>query len=475
VDILGTKPTFFAETADPMLVNELSEALARGESWEGRLPHRRRDGATVELDLAVAPLRDAKGANAGTVAVARDISRERALETQLAQAQRMEAIGRLAGGIAHDFNNILTAIGGFSELVAAEIPANHPVADDIDQIRKATDRAAALTRALLAFSRRQVMQTRLIDINDVLAGLTPMLGRLIGEDVQLIVRVDPRLGPTLADSAHLEQVVLNLTANARDAMPDGGILRIATANVDIDADFARANLAATEGKYVVLTVSDTGVGMPPEVMEHAFEPFFSTKERGKSTGLGLSTTLGIVQQTGGFMRVESEPSVGSVFSVYLPRIEGAVPPDEAPAVPDRPPGGSETILVAEDEDAVRRFVERVLIGAGYRVTVAAHGAEAIELAAGLPHLDLLFTDVVMPGMNGIQLAAHLTATRPHLPVIYASGYSDQGVPKGVDRDDNASYLPKPFTAEGLLLQIREVLDRRPGPGSQMPPEAPRAE
>jgi PAS domain S-box-containing protein len=475
-EVVGRSPDFLREAADPAQIAEMRALLGRGESWEGRLIERRSDGATVEIDTTIAPLRDAAGAIVGTVELARDISRERALETQLAQAQRMEAVGRLAGGIAHDFNNILTAISGFGELAAAELPSDHPVAEDIGQILRASDRAAALTRALLAFSRRQVMRARPIDLNDVLEGLTPMLGRVIGEDVQLTVRLDKSLGLIMADRAQLEQVVLNLAVNARDAMPAGGELTIATANTDLDAAYARGHVGALEGPYVSLTVSDTGVGMTPEVLEHAFEPFFTTKARGRGTGLGLSTVIGIVQQSGGLVDVLSEPNVGSSFTVHLPRVEGVVAPDEAGGEEGRSPGGNETILVAEDEDAVRTFVARVLVGAGYRVVTAANAAEALSAAGDLPRLDLLFTDVVMPGMSGVELAARLTRTHPGLPAIYASGYSDEGVlPDAADpaRTGDVPYLPKPFTSETLLARVREVLDqRRPSEGQPAPGAGP---
>jgi PAS domain S-box-containing protein len=469
LEVVGRSPDFLREAADPAQIEEMKAFLGRGESWEGRLIERRADGATLEIDTTIAPLRDASGAIVGTVEVARDISRERALEAQLAQAQRMEAVGRLAGGIAHDFNNILTAISGFGELAAAELSADHPVAEDIGQILRASDRAAALTRALLAFSRRQVMQARPIDLNQVLGGLTPMLSRVIGEDVQLSVQLDQTLGLTMADGAQLEQVVLNLAVNARDAMPSGGDLTIATANTDLDAAYARNHVGALEGPYVALTVSDTGVGMTPEVLEHAFEPFFTTKARGRGTGLGLSTVIGIVQQSGGFVQVESEPNAGSAFTVYLPRVEGLVALEEAGSHEDRPPGGNETILVAEDEDAVRTFVARVLVGAGYRVVAAANAAEALSAAGELPRLDLLFTDVVMPGMSGVELAARLTKTHPGLPAIYASGYSDEGVLPDAARAGDVPYLPKPFTSEILLARVREVLDQRRQPETQPAP------
>jgi PAS domain S-box-containing protein len=470
-EIMGRDPDLLRQFIDARPLTEMSSALLRGENWEGLLVLKRRDGTTIDVDMAVGPLREGTGAITGSVAVARDVSRERALEAQLVQAQRMEAVGRLAGGIAHDFNNILTAISGFGELAAAELPADHPVASDIEQILKASARAAALTQALLAFSRRQAMQTQLMDINEVVGGLGPMLGRLIGEDIHLVVRLEPNLGLARADRAQLEQVVLNLAVNARDAMPGGGTLTIETVNANLDTAFVRAHVGATEGPHVALRVSDTGVGMTPEVMDHAFEPFFTTKERGKGTGLGLSSAVGVVQQSGGFVDLESRPNVGSVFTVYLPRSEGVSLPDETAGSGEPPIGGKETILVAEDEDAVRAFVERVLTSAGYRVLAASRGPQAIAMAAEVSELNLLFTDVVMPGMSGVELAAELAATHPGLPVIYASGYSEEGVLEGATTDGEGidscgnqggvPYLPKPFTAESLLTLVRDVLDRRP--------------
>jgi PAS domain S-box-containing protein len=458
-EIVGTRADVLRGATDPVRLAEMQKANEQGESWEGRVTQRRRDGASVELDVAVAPLRDNSGAVVGSVTLARDISRERALEVQLAQAQRMEAVGRLAGGIAHDFNNILTAISGFAELASAELSGDDPVAQDLSQILKASDRAAGLTKALLAFSRRQVMQPRLVDLNEVLGGLTPMLERLIGESLQLSIRLDPMLGLTMADRAQLEQVILSLAVNARDAMPSGGTLTIATANLDLDAAQAKSQLGASAGPYVALAVTDTGVGMTAVVLEHAFEPFFTTKERGKGTGLGLSTVIGIVQQSGGFVRAESEPNAGSVFTVHLPRFDGSARPEPVTEASGPPAGGNETILVAEDEYAVRTFVERVLTGAGYHVMTATQGAEALTLAEAMPQLDLLLTDVVMPGMSGVELAGHLAATHPGLPVVYASGYSEDAILLGAVGDDRVPYLPKPFTAEALLARVREVLDR----------------
>ena len=466
-EVVGQNPNLLAQHLDEKPLSDMTAALVRGESWAGHVELKRLDGTTIDVDMTVAPLRDAGGSITGSVAVARDISRERALEVQLAQAQRMEAVGRLAGGIAHDFNNILTAISGFAELAAAELPEDHPVASDISQVLRASDRAAALTKALLAFSRRQVMQARMINLNEVVDGLAPMLGRLIGEDIELVVRLDPDLGLTMADRAQLEQVIVNLAVNARDAMPIGGKLTMATANVDLDVSDARSHPDAAEGPYVSLTVSDTGIGMTPDVVEHAFEPFFTTKERGKGTGLGLSTAVGIVAQSGGYVDVDSEPNVGSLFTVNLPRYYGEALPQEEEVPSIQALGGAETILVAEDEDAVREFVERVLTGAGYRVFTAANGAKALAVAAELPKFDLLFTDVVMPGMSGVQLAAALAETRPELLVVYASGYAEEGVLRAALDDDHVPYLPKPFTADALISRIRETLDRGHG-GSQGP-------
>jgi len=460
-EVLGNNPSLLREYIAPGQLAEMTAALVAGESWAGRIVLKRVDGASIDVDMTVAPLRDAAGAITGSVAVARDVSHERALEVQLVQAQRMEAVGRLAGGIAHDFNNILTAISGFAELAAAELPEDHSVAPDIAQILRASDRAAALTKELLAFGRRQVMQAKLLSLNDILDGLTPMLGRLIGEDVELVVDKDPEQGLTMADRAQLEQVIVNLAVNARDAMPDGGRLTLATSNIALDVADARMHLGATAGPYVRLTVTDTGVGMTPEVMEHIFEPFYTTKERGKGTGLGLSTVIGIVSQSLGYVDVTSEPNVGSTFTVNLPRFRGDSPPAESVTSGVRVKGGLETILVAEDEDAVREFVQRVLSGAGYRVVTAPNGAKALEAAAVLPRLDLLFTDVVMPGLTGVQLAEALAAVRPNLAIVYASGYAEESVLRAALDTDHMPFLAKPFTADALIAGVREALDRRP--------------
>jgi PAS domain S-box-containing protein len=462
-DVVGRDPIFLRrESLEVARRVEIETALARGDIWEGRLGDLRPDGSTIEIEAAIAPLRDPGGTVDGSVIVARDTTRERALEAQLVQAQRMEAIGRLAGGIAHDFNNILTAISGFGELAAAEVAKDDPVAADIDEIRKAADRAATLTRALLAFSRRQVLQPKVLDLNEVVSGVTPMLGRLIGEDVELVVRADKSLGCTMADGGQLEQVILNLAVNGRDAMPSGGRLTIETANVDLDEEYVRAHVGSAAGPHVMLAISDTGVGMTPEVLEHAFEPFYTTKEHGKGTGLGLSTVLGIVQQSGGSIHTYSEPGRGTIFKIYLPRVD-AKPESETVEVRGASPRhGTETVLVAEDEEAVRLFVERVLEGAGYQVLTAANGQEAIDAARTLSHVDLLFTDMVMPGIGGPELAELLREIHPETRTLFASGYSEDAILRnaaGGSAGSPASYVAKPFTGDVLLSSVREALDK----------------
>jgi PAS domain S-box-containing protein len=438
---------------------EMRASVERGEAWHGRVTMRRRDGDTVELDMAVAPILE-RGATAGSVVLARDMTRERALESQLAQTQRMEAVGRLAGGIAHDFNNILTAVSGFTELAVSSLPADHPASTDLREVLKASDRAAGLTRDLLAFGRRQAMQPRLLDLNDVVEGMRTMLERTLGEDVALRIRPQSGLGLTLADRGRMEQVVLNLAMNARDAMPDGGMLTITTADADLDEAYQRTHVGTSAGRYVSMTVADTGVGMPPDVLQHVFEPFYTTKPRTEANGLGLSIVNGIVEQTGGFIVVDSSPGSGSVFTVFLPRMvsEQAPEADEEAAVIA---GGTEAILVAEDEAPVRRVIERVLKSAGYRVYVTASGHEALALAPTLPHLDLLLTDVVMPGMSGVDLARELTRARPDLRVIFASGYTGDSLIRAGARE-TVPFLDKPFTTETLLLRVRDVLDQPAG-------------
>jgi two-component system cell cycle sensor histidine kinase/response regulator CckA len=388
----------------------------------------------------------------------RQLQRERhALEEQYRQSQKMEAVGQLAGGIAHDFNNLLTAIQGYCELVASGLGTDNPVERELNEIRRAADRAASLTRQLLAFSRRQILEPRVLDLRDSLRGIEPMLRRLIGEDIQVVVHAADEIGRVRADPGQIEQVILNLAVNARDAMPQGGTLRLEVADVELDDTFARNHPATTPGRYVLLAVSDTGIGMDGATRARVFEPFFTTKEKGKGTGLGLSTVYGIVKQSGGNIWLYSEPGAGTTFKIYLPRIDA---PAEQPVPPPTVEKltGTETILVVEDEDSVRDLIDRVLSGYGYRVLVARTPREAVSLAAGeAGPIDLIVTDVVLPQMSGSALANEILGSRPQIRVLYMSGYTDDAIVHRGVLDMGTLFLQKPFTPEVLARKVREVL------------------
>jgi PAS domain S-box-containing protein len=422
-------------------------------------------GGTRTFLVTKGPLRLADGRIAGVFGVARDITDRKAIEEQFRQAQKMEAVGRLAGGVAHDFNNILTAILGTCQLLERALPPHSPARDDVSEIRRAGLRAADLTRQLLAYSRRQVLAPKVLSLNGVVRGLELMLRRLLGEDVELVTSLAPDLGAVRADPGQVEQVILNLAVNARDAMPHGGQLTLATARVDLDAKAVQEHSGTAPGCYAALDVRDTGIGMPPEVRAHLFEPFFTTKEVGKGTGLGLATVYGIVKQSGGFISVVSEVGDGATFRVYLPRVEGVPASEEAPA--HASPGtsfrGSETVLLTEDEEAVRQLGRRALESEGYTVLAAASGRDALAfLGRHDGAIDLLVTDVVMPGMGGRELAERLAVQRPDTPVLYISGYpGDESDERGA-LAPGASLLRKPFLPEELARKVREVLDGRKG-------------
>jgi len=388
----------------------------------------------------------------------RDVTEQRHLEEQFRQSQKMEAVGQLAGGIAHDFNNLLTAILGNTQLLLRELPPGDSMRDDVEEIRKASERAASLTRQLLAYSRRQMLQPEVLDLNVVMAEMDKMLRRLIGEHIDLVAVFAPDLGRVRADPNQIEQVIVNLAVNARDAMPDGGKLTIGTANVDLDESFAQAHLGSVPGSYAMLAVTDTGVGMDAAVRAHLFEPFFTTKEVGKGTGLGLATVYGIVKQSGGYISVYSEPGHGSSFKIYLPRIATPAEPPAA-ALKGGPAPGSETVLVVEDEPAVLTLSRRALEAQGY-VVLAASDADAalrvVERHGGMIHL--LLTDVVMPGLSGHELADRLTAQRPGIRVLYMSGYPGDAVVQHGTLPSGSAFLQKPFSPDGLARKVRDVLD-----------------
>jgi nitrogen-specific signal transduction histidine kinase/CheY-like chemotaxis protein len=393
---------------------------------------------------------------------ARDVTERHVLEEELRQSQKMEAVGRLAGGIAHDFNNLLAVMLGYTTLTLSRAGDPAAVTRNLEQIRTAAERAANLTRQLLAFSRKQVIQPRVVDLGGVVSELHTMLERLIGEDIELVTDVGSAKGQVKADRGQIEQVIVNLAVNARDAMPRGGRLAIVMRDVVVDATLAREQVSLRPGRYVRIDVTDNGAGMEPETLHRVFEPFFSTKEKGKGTGLGLATAYGIVKQSGGHIAVESARGHGSTFRIWLPAVEAeeapapALAPTDAAAAPE----GSETILLVEDEDAVRGLLREVLEESGYTVLLAASGAEALRVSrAHAGTVDLLLTDVVMPGMSGREVATLLAAERPGLRVLFASGYTAEAIARHGVLEPGTDLIHKPFTPDALLRRVRERLDR----------------
>ncbi len=407
------------------------------------------------------PVRNKAGELVRVVGIAQDISERKGLEEQLRQAQKMEAVGQLAGGVAHDFNNLLTIITGHSQLLLQDFDSSSPVRSKIELIRATADRAAALTRQLLAFSRKQILEPAVLDLTAVVTGLTSMLQRVIGEDVEFAIVPGMGAGRILADQGQLEQVLMNLVVNARDAMPHGGRLTIQTARVEIDRAFTARHPEVVPGVYAMLAVSDTGSGMNPEVQARIFEPFFTTKEVGKGSGLGLSTVYGIVRQHEGCITVESELGRGSTFRVYLSRVADAIEASVPVATPTEAPRGVETLLVVEDEAEVRALVRDALAMIGYKVLEAPDGRAALRIAeeeAG--HIHLLVTDVVMPGLNGAQVADRLKASHPETRVLYMSGYTDDRISHHGVLTPGTTLLSKPFTPHALARKVREALDAR---------------
>jgi nitrogen-specific signal transduction histidine kinase len=383
-----------------------------------------------------------------------DVTDERELEDRLRQAQKLEAIGRLAGGVAHDFNNMLTAISGYNTLALDRTPAESPLRADLHEIRKATDRATLLTRQLLAFSRKQILQPELLNLNAVVLDLESMLRPLIGEDIVLTTALDPALAPIEADPGQLQQVVMNLVVNARDAMPSGGVLALETANVDI----GEGDPAMEPGGYVTLTVRDSGHGIDEATLQQIFEPFFTTKDVGKGTGLGLATVYGIVKQSGGYIWVESEPGAGAAFRIALPVSRTPLTGDGSSEAAE-PAGGSETVMLVEDEDALRHLDRQILMRYGYRVLHARSGPEALALAQAHPEpIDLLLTDVVLPLMSGRQLADELQRSQPGMKVLYMSGYTADEILRHGVSDASMAFIQKPMSPVALACKVRDVLD-----------------
>ncbi len=442
----------------PTIAQNMEEL--RGEALRGlEATRRRKDGTAVNISLSVAPLHDAAGRVTGILSIAADVTEMRQLEAQYRQAQKMEAVGRLAGGIAHDFNNLLTAIIGTTSLVLEDLGLESRTRLDVQEIEKAAKRAAGLTRQLLIFSRQQVLEPRALDLNALVGNLEKMLHRLIGADIELRTKQAAALGAVRADPGQLEQAIVNLVVNARDAMPQGGRLTIETADVELDRSYVAGHVPTQPGPYVLLAISDTGVGMDGATKARLFEPFFTTKEPGRGTGLGLATVYGIVKQSGGYIWAYSELGHGTTFKIYLPRVaETPVPPESTTGAPT-PVRGSETVLVVEDQEEVRKLTQRVLEARGYTVLAARNGVEALEIVGRHPtQIHLMITDVVMPGMNGREVAQLACAKRSDLKVLYVSGYTGEAVLQHRLLQPGVAFLQKPFTPDALAHKTREVLD-----------------
>ncbi len=459
-EALGRKPSILKSgQQDDAVYRRLWETLSRGEVWTGRLVNRKKDGTLFEEEATMSPVRSPSGEILNYVAAKRDVTAARQLEQQLFQAQKMEAVGRLAAGIAHDFNNLLGVISGYGEIVMSGLGAADPLREDVGQILKAADRAAASTLQLLAFGRKQVLQEQVVDLNAMISESEKLLPRLLGEDVEMSTQLEPGLGRVRADPGQLNQVLLNLILNARDAMPDGGRITIATSNEEVDSTYSTAHPNLHSGSYVLLSVTDTGQGMDATTQARVFEPFFTTKESGKGTGLGLAAVYGIVEQSGGQVYVYSEVGVGTTFKVYLPRIDekaeaGAKEKGSEPAR-----HGTETVLLVEDEAALRELLRKTFESSGYTVLVARDGKEAVELAAShVGSIEAMVSDVIMPGLNGPKVAELLAATRPEMKVLFVSGYSDESIFRNGVLRPGTAFLSKPFSLGTVLRRLRELLE-----------------
>ena len=468
-------PNFWLSIVHPddkeRAAREAAEFFASGKGGISQFRWIARDGRVVWVEGHSTVICDNQGNPVGMRGVTTDITarkeaeRGRAqLEEQLRQAQKIDSIGRLAGGVAHDFNNILTAIRGYAELMLLELAPGDPMRSSVTEISRAGERAADLTRQLLAFSRRQLLQPRVLALNSLIADSIKMLKRLLGEDIELVTLLDPELGNVKADAGQMEQVILNLALNARDAMPQGGKLTLETRNVILQEEYAQKHFSLQPGSHIMMTISDIGCGMDPQTLSHIFEPFFTTKEPGKGTGLGLSTVYGIVQQSGGSIWVYSEPGRGTTFKIYLPRIEE--PLDEAgeKRIESDNPRGSETILVVEDDEIVRKLTCQALRRYGYQVIEAANGIEALLSCEKHPEpIPLMITDVVMPQISGPELATRLRLLHPETQVLYISGYTDDAVVRHGLLDAALYFLQKPFTPGALVHKVRDILDQADAP------------
>jgi PAS domain S-box-containing protein len=463
--VRGALPLVFQSLADGERVfrEEVLPELHKGMVWSKTMHAFIQDGSKVHVDLTASPVLDDAGRLVNIVFVARDVTREKQLESQLFQAQKMESVGQLAGGIAHDFNNLLQIINGYADMALNRLEAPHPVHRYLQRIREAGERAASLVQQLLAFSRRQVMDPKPLDLNGLIEDLLTMLTRLLGEHIVIRFEPEPSLDLIYGDKTMLEQVVINLCVNARDAMPEGGDLVLETHDVTVDEAFCKKHPWAKPGRYALMSVSDTGHGMDAATIQRIFDPFFTTKEMGRGTGLGLATVYGVVKQHQGMIHVYSEPGMGSTFKIYLPLAPGEV---STGAKKDRPQsavqGGREVILVAEDNREVLEFISETLRNFGYTVVEAHTGAEVVAIMEKDPGIQLVILDVVMPEMSGWEAYTALKAMRPEVPVLFMSGYTENVVHTNFVVKSGCRLIQKPFTPEKLLHEIQKILQEKSG-------------
>jgi PAS domain S-box-containing protein len=460
-ETIGQTPRMLkSEEQTPEIYRELWQTILSGTVFRGVLANRRKNGEIFFAEKTITPLRDAEGKITHFISNDRDITERRRLEAQLQQAQKMDAIGTLAGGVAHDFNNLLMVISAYAELMLDSVAPEHPLRRNVQEIMTASRRAADLTRQLLAFGRKQVQSLQLLDLNWVIEDINKMLPRLIGEDIELVFAPGQNLGKVKADLVQIEQIVMNLAANARDAMPKGGKLTIETTNIHLDEAYVQEHSIVPAGDYVLLAVTDSGGGIAPQHMAHIFEPFYTTKKDGKGTGLGLATVYGIVKQNGGFVWVYSEPGLGTTFKIYLPRVQHESDKAELPKPVDISSSkGCETLLLVEDELAVRQSTREFLMLNGYIVLEAKNGEDALCIARDYaPPIHMMITDVVMPNMGGAKLAGHLATERPCMKVLFVSGYAENTVLRHGAIDVTTRFLQKPFSLKTLGRKIREVLE-----------------
>ncbi len=462
-EVIGRNPRILKSGEQgPEFYGDLWQTIRSGGVFRGILANRKKTGEIFFVEKTIAPVRDEQDRITHFISNDRDISERRRLEAQLQQAQKMDAIGKLAGGVAHDFNNLLLVISANAELALDALENDHPLRRHLQEVLAASRRAADLTRQLLAFSRKQMQVLQLLDINAVIQQISKMLPRLIGEDIELTVLPGSNLGSVKADPVQIEQIIMNLAINARDAMPGGGKLTIETSVVTLDGSYSQHNAIVPPGEYVLLAVTDTGYGISPEHIDHVFEPFYTTKAEGKGTGLGLATVYGIVKQNRGFVWVYSEIDVGTTFKIYFPSVRLAHHRIPQIKTVEACRGGGETVLLVEDENAVRQSTGEFLSRNGYHVMEAQNGEEALRIAREyIGPVDLMISDVVMPQMGGARIAEQLAKERPGMRVLFMSGYAESTVARHGVIDVRSCFIQKPFTLKGLACKVREVLDATP--------------